>query len=77
MENKCINLIGRTDAVSLDELFALRTKFTNFISPDKSSGKKGLSEWLDASIMGDGFCIGFEYEGKIYSLNCEYRGDAK
>ena len=75
MSNKCLNLEGFTNEVSLDELFELRGKFTDFISPCRSSGKKELSKWLDASIMGNGFHIGFEYEGKIYSLNCEYLRD--
>ena len=71
MKNELYNLEGKTDAVSLNELFELRGKFTDFISPCRSSGKKGLSEWLDASILGDGFHIGFEYEEKIYSLRLE------
>lgn len=75
MTNKLMNLEGFTNEVSLDGLFELREKFTDFITPSRSSGKKGLSKWLDASIMGNGFHIGFEYEGKIYSLNCEYRRD--
>jgi len=75
MTNKLMNLEGFTNEVSLDELFELRGKFTDFITPCRSSGKKGLSKWLDASIMGNGFNIGFEYEGKIYSLNCKYLRD--
>ena len=75
MKNELYNLEGKTDAVSLNELFELRGKFTDFISPCRSSGKKGLSESLDASILGDGFHIGFEYEEKIYSLNCQYCGE--
>ena len=71
MSNKCLNLEGKTDAVSLDELFELRKYFEIAVDVAK------ISPWLDSSIQGDGFEICFEFNQKVWSLSGQYLHDAK